>query len=164
MKEVTENFTQELRAMEVNEQIQCPTSKYSVINSIISRLKIEGLDGNVSYSMRVNREEKYHVMDQEMAENSILQYYRAVLELKQEPVFIEGDFQLLETNLETYCYERNWGSQKALVCCNMSEKTQVVSLKELIEQPYTIGLTNEGNDLQEGEVTLSPYGAMVILL
>lgn len=58
MKEVTENFTQELRAMEVNEQIQCPTSKYSVINSIISRLKIEGLDGNVSYSMKVNREEK----------------------------------------------------------------------------------------------------------
>lgn len=112
----------------------------------------------------VNREEKYHVMDQEMAENSILQYYRAVLELKQEPLFIEGDFQLLETNLETYCYERNWGSQKALVCCNMSEKTQVVLLEELIEQPYTIGLTNEGNDLQEGEVTLSPYGAMVILL
>lgn len=35
----------------------------------------------------VNREEKYNVLDQEADVNSILNYYRMVLELKQEPVF-----------------------------------------------------------------------------
>ena len=125
--------------------------------------KFAGFSAHAPWS-GVNREEKYNVMDQETDANSILNYYRTVLELKQEPVFIEGAFQLLETSLETYCYERSWGSAKALVCCNMSGKTQVVSIKELIKEPYTIKLTNEGNSLQEGIVTLSPYGAMVILM
>ena len=122
-----------------------------------------GFSSHVPWS-GVNREEKYNVADQETVENSILQYYRSVLKLKQEPVFSEGNFQLLETSLATYCYKRSWDSTTALVCCNMSGETQVVSLDGLIKQPYTIRLTNEGNTLQEDKLTLSPYGAMVILL
>ncbi|MGB7366023.1 alpha-glucosidase C-terminal domain-containing protein, partial [Carnobacterium jeotgali] len=122
-----------------------------------------GFSSHVPWS-GVNREEKYNVADQEAVENSILQYYRAVLKLKQEPVFSEGGFQLLETSLETYCYKRSWDSTTVLVCCNMSDETQVVSLVGLIKQPYTIRLSNEGNTLQEDKLTLSPYGAMVVLL
>ena len=110
----------------------------------------------------VNQEEKYNVTDQETDETSILQYYRAVLKLKQEPLFIEGKYKLLESSVETYCYKRTLGNAKAIVCCNMTEKNQVVSIKDLITQPYIIKLTNEGNSIQEENLNLSPYGAMVI--
>lgn len=112
----------------------------------------------------VNHEEKYNVMDQESDANSILHYYRAVLRLKQKTVFIEGDFRLLETNLETYCYERIWKSSKAIVCCNMSENKQTITLEDLTAQPYTVALTNDGNILQENQLNLSPYGAVVLLM
>lgn len=112
----------------------------------------------------VNLEEKYNVMDQESDPNSVLHYYRAVLKLKQKSLFIEGDFKLLETSLETYCYERSWGSSKAIVCCNMSENKQTITIDKLTAQPYTVALTNKGNTLQEGQLKLSPYGAVVILM
>lgn len=112
----------------------------------------------------VNHEEKYTVMDQESDPNSILHYYRAVLKLKQKAVFIEGEFKLVETNLEMYCYERIWKSSKAIVCCNMSENEQTITIDELTVQPYTVALSNEGNTLQESQLKLSPYGAVVILI
>ncbi|WP_035052482.1 alpha-glucosidase [Carnobacterium pleistocenium] len=125
--------------------------------------KYAGFSAHLPWS-GVNREEKYNVLDQETDVTSVLHYYRAVLKLKKEPLFIKGALQLMATSLETYCYERHWEAAKALVCCNLSEKTQVVSIKGWINQPYTVALTNQGNTLQKETVTLSPYGAMVILM
>lgn len=58
MKEVTENWAVQFRAMEVNEQVQCPAKNYGVVNATLNRLEVERLDENVQYSMRLNRENK----------------------------------------------------------------------------------------------------------
>lgn len=58
MKEVTENWAVQFREMKVNEQVQCPARSYCVVNATLHRLEVEGLDDNVQYSMRLNRENK----------------------------------------------------------------------------------------------------------
>ncbi|WP_277630833.1 alpha-amylase family glycosyl hydrolase [Atopococcus tabaci] len=107
-----------------------------------------------------NREPVYNVKDQEKDENSILHFYRRLLQLKKTDVFQKGAFKLLGTTETTYVYTRTLDEESALVCCNFSNTP--ASLKLTDEwQAASIMLQNEGNRLAEGRLHLALYGAVV---
>lgn len=111
----------------------------------------------------VNEEKEYTILKQENEENSILNFYRKLLKYKQTPLFTKGKFHLLRSSEQLYCYERIYAGLKALVICNHSEKADVFNYQELNHKDFTVLLQNEGNTIQNNQIRLSPYGAVVIV-
>lgn len=58
MRRITENWTTEFRNMQVDEQVSCPPEKYGVINTLIRRIMVEGMNDDVAYSLRIDKENK----------------------------------------------------------------------------------------------------------
>lgn len=58
MRRITMNWTWEFRNMKVGDQVSCPPDKYSVINSTIRRIMVEGMEDNVAYTLRIDKENK----------------------------------------------------------------------------------------------------------
>ena len=57
-------------------------------------------------------------------ETSVFHYYRRLNALrKQYPVFVEGDFTLLEPDQPSiFCYPRRWQDQELMVVCNFGDQ------------------------------------------
>ncbi|HLR92719.1 MAG TPA: alpha-amylase family glycosyl hydrolase [Atopostipes sp.] len=107
-----------------------------------------------------NQEEKYNVKDQEKDENSILHFYRKLLEIKKEALFQEGSYEMVETEEVIYAYKRKLENQEALVCSNFSDKNVSVDLNNEWTKEQII-LENEGNTIQGNSLHLAPYGTVV---
>ncbi|MEG0289722.1 MAG: alpha-glucosidase, partial [Carnobacterium sp.] len=111
----------------------------------------------------VNREEKFNVAAEEKNPDSILAYYRKVLEYKKMPVFTEGTFHLFETKESLYSYERVLGDQRAIVICNFSDTEERLQEDGIVEKEWRVLIQNKGNDVENNCVILAPYGAVVLL-
>ncbi|WP_342387568.1 glycoside hydrolase family 13 protein [Salinicoccus bachuensis] len=109
-----------------------------------------------------NRETKYNVEDQEKDENSILHFYRKLIELKKTQLFQEGAYEMLETKDTLYAYRRTLDDKEALVCCNFSEEEDTIEIAEEWTSDHIV-LENDGNSLEGGRLHLSPYGAAVFV-
>lgn len=70
------------------------------------------------------------VAEQETDPDSILNFYRALLKLKQKPLFATGSFQLLNSPESVIMYQRNSDQQVAVVVTNLSRQAQKVQLPE----------------------------------
>lgn len=121
-----------------------------------------GFTQNAASWIKYNQEEKYNVEEQENDPSSILHYYRKLMELKKRPLFTKGEWKLLETTDDCYVYERNYHTQKALVCCNFSKSSQKLSIGEEFSEAPIMLETEEINKTDE-ELELPPYGACVII-
>lgn len=111
----------------------------------------------------VNIESDYTVEMQEQTNASILNYYRQLLKYKQTPLFTKGQFKLLETTHQLYCYERTLGDLTALICCNFNSKEENLMDARLTKQNYTLLIENENNRIEADKIILAPYGAIVIV-
>lgn len=80
------------------------------------------------------QEEKYNVADQEADSDSILNYYRKLLFLKKESLFIDGSFDLKDSKETLYIYERLLEDQKALIYCNFSDTSEVVQVDQELQK------------------------------
>lgn len=108
-----------------------------------------------------NSEKKYNVKHQDTDPNSILNYYRYLLSLKKELLFVEGSFQLKPTKETLYVYKRTLGEQKALVYCNFSNKAENLQVNEDLQGEWSIVIENEGNSLAGTHLHLAPFGTVV---
>lgn len=108
------------------------------------------------------REKKYNVRDQEANENSILHYYRQLLDLKKTDLFKKGKWALKETQDVLYVYERVYQDQTGLVCCNFSSETQEVELDSKSDSGEMVLSTGDIN-VEQNKISIPPYGACVFV-
>ncbi|MFL2100869.1 alpha-glucosidase [Desemzia sp. FAM 23991] len=111
----------------------------------------------------VNIEPSYTVEMQEKNEFSILNYYRQLLKYKKTPLFTKGQFRLLETNHQLYCYERQLGDLTAIVCCNFDSQEATFIDTRLTKFAYNVLIANENNRVETDKIILAPHGAIVIV-
>ncbi|HRM37896.1 MAG TPA: alpha-glucosidase, partial [Trichococcus flocculiformis] len=110
----------------------------------------------------VNVEAGYNVAAEEADPNSILHFYRKVLDLKKTDLFVEGDYHLWDTHDDFYVYERVMDKQVGLVICNVTDQPKEFVLHQLEPHGYRqILLQNEGNRLEGETLHLGPYGVAV---
>lgn len=75
------------------------------------------------------REEPTAPATQQQADTtSMLNFYKELLKIKQQPVFQDGDYCLLSTSDATYVYTRATGVESALVAVNLTAATQTIAL------------------------------------
>ncbi len=110
----------------------------------------------------VNIEAVYNVADQEALSESVLHYYQALLALKQQPLFGEAAFELLETGDDTYVYQRELADQLALVACNLSKKPVIIEVPDELTGGQVV-LHGTPYILTKNQLELPPYGAVVII-
>ena len=98
-------------------------------------------------------------------ENSILNYYKKLIELRKTyPVFVYGDFKLYYKNhKKLFVYERNYEGKKLFVCMNFSETDTPIKVPASID--LKAGQLLLSNYPAEDELTkLRPYEARVYLI
>ncbi|WP_422723667.1 glycoside hydrolase family 13 protein [Heyndrickxia acidiproducens] len=103
---------------------------------------------------------------QEKDPDSILQYYRKLLEIKKSmDVFKSGTWEMLaEHDPNIYAYLRTYNRQRALVVCNVSKERQTFTCPELTRTKWSCLLNNAGNSKEiPGRIVLSPYECYVLL-
>ena len=101
------------------------------------------------------------VAQQESNQDSILNFYRRLLKLKQQSAFAIGDFELLNAPTSVIMYQRKSTDQSSLVITNLSQQEQTVTLPyKLTEQPQLI----TGNwQFKERELLLGPWASVVFV-
>lgn len=99
------------------------------------------------------------VIDQLRDPQSVLQYYRQLLKLKHQDLFVEGDYLLENTRDELYVYSRELNGKKALVICNLTDNSQEFAIDDAEEI-----LINGQIQFENGLLKLSPYASGVYLV
>ena len=119
--------------------------------------------------MKVNPNYKtINVEVQEKDENSILNFYKKMIQLKKkEDVFTYGIYDLLlEKDKQIYAYTRTGENRSMIVITNLSTTEAVCDLGELKVSSSNLLLNNYEVDVHEevSEFTLKPYEARVYRL
>ena len=118
--------------------------------------------------MKVNPNyQKINVKAQEDTPNSILHFYKRMIQLrKQYECLVYGDFKLhLEEDPNIFAYSRNDGEQTALIINNFSRENQVVQIPGFSGRVKDVILSNyQKDDRQTDPFILSPYETIVYLL
>ncbi len=110
----------------------------------------------------VNVEEIYNVASQLETADSILRYYQRLMKLKQQPLFNQAEFRLLETTDDTYVYQRKLADKSGLIACNLSQETVVIDLPKSMAGGQVL-LNSTLYVLTENQLELPAYGAVVII-
>ncbi len=103
-----------------------------------------------------------NVEAEERDPDSILNYYRALIQLrKRYPIIAEGEIRFLDTgNARVYAYERSLGAQRLTVVCNFSGQPEsaavAVPAGEVLLSSYGDGAAPDGQSLR-------PYEAFAVL-
>lgn len=94
-------------------------------------------------------------------EDSILHYYRALIQLRKKyPVIQEGTFvPYLEDHDQIFAYQRVFKDEEVLVLTNFYEQEAHIQLADIAG--YTIVLSNYPKSKMEESLTLRAYEAMV---
>ncbi|PFA64455.1 glucohydrolase [Bacillus sp. AFS015802] len=119
--------------------------------------------------MKVNPNYKtINVEEQEKDEDSILNFYKKMIQLKKkENVFTYGNYDLLlEKDKQIYAYTRTGEDKSMIVITNLSTKEAVCDLGELKVSSSNLLLNNyEAENHEElSKLTLKPYEARVYRL
>lgn len=101
------------------------------------------------------------VAQQDQDANSILNYYRALLKLKQSSLFSKGEFYLLNSSMKTIMFTRKFHGQVGLVVTNLSDQERTVTLPNFsLGQPVLT--TGEWQQKAE-ELRLQPWSSVVFV-
>lgn len=101
--------------------------------------------------------QKTNIAKQAKDQKSILNYYRQLLRLKHQELFIKGRFILENTNSKLYVYRRIAKNKQALVICNLSADEQSYPCGDL-----TKVLLGQNAKVLGQKVQLASYGAIVL--
>lgn len=93
-------------------------------------------------------------------DGSLFAFYRAVLKIKTQPLFSEGQYLLLNTDAKIYAFERELNGKKAFVIVNFDHKT-VKYRVPTVKVVHTL-LSNKASSLVDNVVTMEPSGSIVI--
>lgn len=94
--------------------------------------------------------------------DGVYPYYQRLFKLrKQEPIFLEGDFQLIyEDHPKVFAYMRNTKEKRILVIGSFSDQPMFMDLSGY--HLKNIMITNDQNVLLAEQMTLSPYYTAII--
>lgn len=93
---------------------------------------------------------------------SVLNFYRQVLALKKQPLFVQGSITFDLRDPELYVYTRQLGKQTAIVYCNLSANLQQLDLSDAALQGR-VQLKNQAQiDSKHRKLTLNAYGTLVL--
>ncbi|WP_208559914.1 alpha-amylase family glycosyl hydrolase [Marinilactibacillus kalidii] len=109
-----------------------------------------------------HQEATYNVEDQEKDENSILNYYRKLIELKKQPLFTRGGWKLLDTEKKIYAYKRNYEGTQANVFCNFSDEERVIENIVNASDDQLVLSTHDA-ELKDQKMVLPAYSAFVFV-
>ncbi|MCT7850742.1 MAG: alpha-amylase family glycosyl hydrolase, partial [Lactobacillus iners] len=101
-----------------------------------------------------------NVAGEENDNNSVLNFYRQLIDLKKTDLFTNGTYYLFDTNKYTYVYERDLEDEVGIVAVSLSSK------KEMIELPignYDIKLKTGTCELVNNQLTLAPGSGVVLI-
>lgn len=113
----------------------------------------------------VNLEADYNVIAEEQDFLSVLHFYRAVIKLRENNIFKYGHNIPVETNDELFVYRRTdpLTQKEAVIICNVSSRAALYEYETGIDlDNYHPILENVGNRIQHNQVTLAPYGCVVL--
>ncbi|WP_334097996.1 alpha-glucosidase [Lactobacillus acetotolerans] len=100
-----------------------------------------------------------NVSDEINDKNSIFNFYRELLTLKKTNLFQNGSYYLLATDKNSYVYERDLGTESAIVAVSLSaEKTKVDIPQEYVNEELMAGEYQKKGK----ELTLMPYSGVVL--
>lgn len=105
--------------------------------------------------------QQINVARQREEPDSVLNFYRALIQLRQQdPLWVYGRYQLqLAAHPHIYAYSRSQDERQVLVLCNLSAETQKIDAQDLSLEKRPLLLSNYP---QEGErQTLRPYEARI---
>ncbi|ASW43640.1 alpha,alpha-phosphotrehalase [Clostridium isatidis] len=96
--------------------------------------------------------------------NSILNYYRKLIKLREESDIIsEGKFiPVLEDHPQVLAYIREKDNKKIVVLCNFYEKSTFVDWDELKNIDKVLLTNSKENRIEGNKAFLGPYGSIVI--
>lgn len=100
------------------------------------------------------------VAEQEEKLNSMLNFYRKLLHVKQTDLFEKGTFYLFNTNENTYAYQRDYQNESAIVAISLSKKVEKV---ELPKENYEEKLLAGDYELKENTLELQPGSGVVLI-
>lgn len=100
-----------------------------------------------------------NVADELTDEDSVLNFYKKMLELKQTNLFTDGDYYLLATDCNSYVYQRDLGNQSAIVAVSLSDKQERITIPAGYQ---TEKLTAGEYRLDDQKLTLMPYSGVVL--
>jgi len=94
--------------------------------------------------------------------DGVYPYYQSLFKLrKQEPIFLEGDFQLIyEDHPKVFAYMRNTKEKRILVIGSFSDQPIIMDLSSYHLKKILI--TNDHNVLLAEQMRLSPYYTAII--
>lgn len=105
-----------------------------------------------------------NVESEEKDENSILNYHKQLIKLREEnDVISEGKFiPILEDHLQVLAYIREKDNKKIIVLCNFYEEKISVDLEELNNANEILLSNSDENKIEGNKVFLGPYGTITI--
>ncbi len=137
--------------------MQWNTNEYSGFSVVKPWLKVN-----------TNYEEGINVASQEGKKNSVLNYFRKMVQVRKDQLtLIYGSYQLLlRSNEEVYAYLRTLGKEKCLVLLSFSTQKTYIKIDEIEFKKVTLLISNdevyETNQVNTFE--LMPYQACVYKL
>lgn len=105
-----------------------------------------------------------NVESEEKDENSILNYHKQLIKLREEnDVISEGKFiPILEDHPQVLAYIREKDNKKIIVLCNFYEEKISVDLEELNNANEILLSNSDENKIEGNKVFLGPYGTITI--
>lgn len=104
-----------------------------------------------------------NVANEQSDGTSILNFYKSVLKLKKKPLFVEGNFVLVDTMDDLYVYKRTLGDSEAWVICNLADAVTKYRVRGNLSDKHIV-LQNGSLSLNEENVlTLPPFGSLVFM-
>lgn len=105
-----------------------------------------------------------NVESEEKDENSILNYHKQLIKLREEnDIISEGKFiPILEDHPQVLAYIREKDNKKIIVLCNFYEEKISVDLEELNNANEILLSNSDENKIEGNKVFLGPYGTITI--
>lgn len=109
--------------------------------------------------IRGEKEDDFTVANEIDNANSMINFYRQLIQLKKTDLFQKGSYYLLATDKNSYIYQRDYHQQSALVAVSLSNSEIQVQIpqdyknEELLAGKYK---------LNKGQLTLAPYSGVVL--
>ncbi len=109
--------------------------------------------------IRGEKQDDFTVANEIGNANSMINFYRQLIQLKKTALFQKGSYYLLATDKNSYIYQRDYHQQSALVAVSLSNSEIQVQIpqdyknEELLAGKYK---------LNKGQLTLAPYSGVVL--
>lgn len=109
--------------------------------------------------IRGEKQDDFTVANEIDNANSMINFYRQLIQLKKTDLFQKGSYYLLATDKNSYIYQRDYHQQSTLVAVSLSNSEIQVQIpqdyknEELLAGKYK---------LNKGQLTLAPYSGVVL--